>query len=173
MKRGFVGCWVALAVAAVLLLAGNSIFAQQTSRPDKEIPLSELLRLPGRLVAEAKNAQPTKLLKLNGYRVEELKLPRTLTIELQGQQVVVATAWRVTVLGGPFPVRALPAVIWIDDQIAGYGIENETLSEITAITFDKTLIREGGVVSISYGEKKEGRESVVPRLRLLREGENQ
>ena len=39
-------------------------------------------------------------------------------------------------------MRALPAVVWIDDQIVGNGIENETLSQITAITFDSSLIRE-------------------------------
>jgi hypothetical protein len=77
----------------------------------------------------------------------------------------------VTVTGGPFPVRALPAVIWIDDQIAGNGIENEALSQVSAITFDSSLIREGGVVSISYGEDKETRVRVSQRVQL--KGENQ
>lgn len=67
----------------------------------------------------------------------------------------------------------MPAVIWIDDEIAGYGIENETLSEITAITFDNSLIREGGIVSLSYGEDKEARVRVSQKLQLKREGENQ
>jgi hypothetical protein len=77
------------------------------------------------------------------------------------------------VQGGPFPVRALPAVIWIDDQIVGNGIENETLSQITAITFDSSLIREGGVVSISYGDDKDSRVKLSQKLQLKREGENQ
>jgi len=75
--------------------------------------------------------------------------------------------------GGPFPVRAMPAVIWIDDQIAGIGIENETLSQITAITFDSSLIREGSVIAVSYGEDKDARVSVSQRLQLKREGGNQ
>jgi hypothetical protein len=66
----------------------------------------------------------------------------------------------------------MPAVIWIDDQIVGNGIENETLSQITAITFDGSLIREGGVISLSYGEDKEGRVRINQRLRLAREGGN-
>jgi hypothetical protein len=77
----------------------------------------------------------------------------------------------VTVTGGPFPVRALPAVIWIDDQIVGNGIENEALSQVSAITFDSSLIREGGVVSISYGEDRETRVRVSQRVQL--KGENQ
>jgi len=100
-------------------------------------------------------------------------LPQNLTVEIRGQQVAVDKAWRVTVQGGPFPVRALPAVIWIDDQIVGNGIENETLSQITAITFDSSLIREGGVVSISYGEDKESRRKFPQALQLKQGGGNQ
>jgi hypothetical protein len=112
-------------------------------------------------------------LKLTGYRVEELSLPRSLTVEVQGRETVVDKAWRVTVQGGPFPVRAMPAVIWIDDQIVGNGIENETLSQVTAITFDGSLIREGGVISISYGDDKDARVRFSQQLQLKREGENQ
>ena len=119
--------------------------------------MRELLQLPGRLISETKAARPSSDLRLTGYRVEEVRLPRNLTVEVRGQQVVADKAWRVSVQGGPFPVRALPAVVWIDDEIVGNGIENETLSQVTAITFDSSLIREGGVVSISYGEDKETR----------------
>jgi hypothetical protein len=152
-----------------LFVSGPGAFAQR----NKELPVREILSAPGKLVSEAKTSRPTTELKLTGYRVEEVKLPRQLNVELRGQQVAVDKAWRVTLQGGPFPVRAMPAVIWIDDEIAGYGIENTTLSQITAITFDSSLIREGGVVSISYGEDKEGRVRISQRLHLTREGGNQ
>ena len=158
-----------LLVLPFLFVSGPGAFAQR----NKELPVREILSAPGKLVSEAKTSRPTTELKLTGYRVEEVKLPRQLNVELRGQQVVVDKAWRVTLQGGPFPVRAMPAVIWIDDEIAGYGIENTTLSQITAITFDSSLIREGGVVSISYGEDKEGRVKISQRLRLTREGGNQ
>ena len=160
-----------LLVFPFLFLTDPGAFAQRNT--DKELPLRELLSVPGKLLGEAKTDRPTTELKLTGYRVEEIKLPRTLNVELHGQQVAVEKAWRITVQGGPFPVRALPAVIWIDDQIVGNGIENETLSQITAITFDSSLIREGGVVSLSYGEDKEGRVRISQRLRLTSEGGNQ
>ena len=158
-----------LLVLLFLFVSGPGAFAQR----NKELPVRELLSAPGKLISEAKSARPTTELKLTGYRVEEVKLPRQLNVEVRGQQVAVDKAWRVTLQGGPFPVRAMPAVIWIDDEIAGYGIENQTLSQITAITFDSSLIREGGVVSISYGEDKEGRVRISQRLRLTREGGNQ
>ena len=169
MRRCLLHRCVAITVF-VLPLLFTTVVAQ---RNNKEIPVKELLSVPGKLVSEAKSNRPTTELKLTGYRVEEINLPRQVNVELRGQQVAVDKAWRVTIQGGPFAVRAMPAVIWIDDQIAGYGIENETLSQITAITFDSSLIREGGVISLSYGEDKERRVRISQRLRLTREGGNQ
>lgn len=171
MKRGLVARTVAIAMVLlpVLLAAGSVALAQ---RNNKELPLRELVKLPGKLLSEAKTAKQSGDLKLTGYRVEEVQLPRNINAEVRGQQVVVNRAWRVTITGGPFPVRAMPAVIWIDDQIVGYGIENETLSQITAITVDDSLLREGGVVSLSYGENKEARVQLPQRIQLKREGEN-
>lgn len=176
MKRSLVARTVALALVLIpVLLAGVSdALAQRSNNPaNKELPLREIVKLPGKVISEAKTAQQSGDLKLNGYRVEEVQLPRSINAEVRGQQVVVNRAWRVTITGGPFPVRAMPAVIWMDDQIVGYGIENETLSQITAVTFDDSLLREGGVVSLSYGENKDGRIQLPQAIQLKREGENQ
>ena len=175
MMRSFINRRVAIAIVALslLLAAGLSAFSQRNPAANKELPLKQLLQLPGKVVSEAKSARPNGDLRLTGYRIEEVSLPQNLNVEIRGQQVAVDKAWRVTVQGGPFPVRALPAVIWIDDQIVGNGIENETLSQITAITFDSSLIREGGVVSISYGEDKESRRKFPQALQLKQGGGNQ
>ncbi len=176
MKQKPVNRFLAMMIVVLpLLLAGAfPVFTQRNSAPtNKEVPVRELLKLQGRVVSEAKSARPTGDLKLTGYRVEEVRLPNSLTVDVQGRQTVVDRAWRITVQGGPFPVRAMPALIWIDDQIVGNGIENETLSQVTAITFDSSLIREGGVVSISYGEEKSARVRFPQQLQLKREGENQ
>ena len=167
---------LAISIFLLSLLTASSarIVAQSSNNPAaKELPVRELLKIPGKLVSEAKSARPTDDLKLTGYRVEEIQLPRTLTVDIQGRQVAVDKAWRVTVYGGPFHVRAMPAILWVDDQIVGYGIENERLSEITAITFDSSLIHEGGVISLSYSEDKQSRVRLSPRLQFKREGGNQ
>ena len=166
MKRSYMHRCLAITFIVLPLLFA-SVFAQ--GNPE----MKKLLSLPGKIVSEAKTAPPTGDLKLTGYRVEEVQLPNNLSVQLHGQQMTVDKAWRVTVNGGPFPVRAMPAVIWIDDQIVGIGVENETLSQITAITFDSSLIREGGVVSLSYGEDKDTRVRISSRLQLKREGGNQ
>jgi hypothetical protein len=174
MMRSFINRRVAIAIVALslLLTSGLSALSQRNSAANKELPLKQLLQLPGKLVSEAKSARPNGDLRLTGYRVEEVSLPQNVNVEIRGQQVSVDKAWRVSVQGGPFPVRALPAVIWIDDQIVGNGIENETLSQVTAITFDSSLIREGGVVSISYGEDKETRRKFPQALQLKQGGGN-
>src|SRR5215467_15670428 len=173
MLRSYINRPAAIALVALsLLLASGLPVLSQRNTANKEVPLRELLQLPGKVIGEAKSARPNGDLRLTGYRVEEVRLPRNLNVEIRGQQVSVDRAWRVTVQGGPFPVRALPAVIWIDDEIVGNGIENETLSQITAITFDSSLLREGGVVSISYGEDKETRRKVPQALHLKQGGGN-
>ena len=173
MKRTLMNRCLAITLVVLPLLFASGSVAVAQRNPDKEVPLKKIMSLPGKLVGEAKSAQPAGALKLTGYRVEEVQLPSNLTVALHGQQTVVNKAWRVTVNGGPFPVRAMPAVIWIDDQVAGIGIENETLSQITAITFDSSLIRDGSVISLSYGEDKDARVKVSQRLQLKREGGNQ
>jgi hypothetical protein len=175
MKRSLANRSVAIAMLLLpVLLAGVSVaHAQQNNNAaNKELPLRELVKLPGKLLSEAQTAKQSGELKLTGYRVEEVQLPRSINAEVRGQQVTVNRAFRVTINGGPFPVRAMPAVIWIDDQVVGYGIENETLSQITAITLDDSLLREGGVISLSYGENKEARVQLPQRIQLRREGEN-
>ena len=175
MMRSFINRRVAIAIVALSLLvaSGLSAFSQRNPAANKELPLKQLLQLPGKVVSEAKSARPNGDLRLTGYRVEEVSLPQNQNIEVRGQQVAVNKAWRVTVHGGPFPVRALPAIVWIDDQIVGTGIENDTLSQITAVTFDDSLIREGGVVSISYSEDKESRRKFPQALKLQQGGGNQ
>ena len=175
MMRSFIHRRVAIAIVALslLLAAGLSAFSQRNPAANKELPLKQLLQLPGKVVSEAKSARPNGDLRLTGYRIEEVSLPQNLDVEIRGQQVAVNKAWRISIQGGPFPVRALPAVVWIDDQIVGNGIENETLSQITAITFDGSLIREGGIVSISYGEEKDGRRNFPQALQLKQGGGNQ
>lgn len=176
MKQSLRSRFLAIAIVMLSLQAAAAFaaLAQQNSPPtNREVPVKEILRLQGKVISEAKSASATGDLKLTGYRVDEVRLPQSLTVAVQGRQEVVDRAWRVTVQGGPFPVRAMPAVIWVDDQIVGIGIENETLSQVTAITFDSSLIREGSVVSISYGEDKSNRVRFSQQVQLKREGENQ
>jgi hypothetical protein len=174
-KKGIAHCYllnrIGIAAGLLLLLASClGALAQQVSSPvnNEELTLANLLKLPGKVLGEGSNTRPVGQFRLLKYRVEELHLPRSMKVELHGQKVEVDKAWRVTVIGGPFPVRALPAVIWIDDQIVGHGVENERLSEITAITFDQSLLSDGATISLSYGEDKDSRVMLPEKLDLSR-----
>jgi hypothetical protein len=148
----------------------SQVFAQQDrgSITVGDSVMADLMKLQGRLVSEGRNNQPIGPLKLTKYRVEELSLPQSIRAEIGGRKVKVDRAWRVTIIGGPFQVRALPPVIWIDDLPLGYGAENEQLSEISVITFDRSLLHEGAVISISYGERKDARIELPEKLTLMR-----
>ncbi|HEV7889402.1 MAG TPA: hypothetical protein VGP08_02125, partial [Pyrinomonadaceae bacterium] len=156
----------------LLVLAGvTDARAQGAGAADnhaQEPKMSDLLKMPGKVIAESDSPAAAGRLKVKNYRVEELTLPRPVEAEVGGRRVETARAFRVTVTGGPFPVRALPAVVWIDDTAVGFGVESEDLDAITAVTFDESLLRDGATLYVSYGdkEKKEDRTALPEKLKL-------
>jgi hypothetical protein len=140
--------------------------AAQDAQP--ELTMTDILKLPGKVIGESDAPRPAGQLKVRNYRVEEVALPQLMTVKVGERRVEVKTAFRVIVTGGPFPVRALPPVIWIDDTAVGYGVESENLDEITAVTFDRSLLREGATLYLSYGDKqnKENRTALPEKLKL-------
>jgi hypothetical protein len=164
-----------LAVACLLLMGSIAAFGQGAGAPaaaEQEFKVSDLLKLPGKVVARGSNTTPKGLLKLQSYRVEEVTLPHVAEVELKGQRVAVTKAYRVVVTGTAFPVRALPAVVWVDDVAIGYGVENEDLTEITAVTYDESVLRDGATISLSYGDKenKKERTPLPEKLKLDAKG---
>ena len=159
-----------LTLLLLVLTGTQQARAQDAAAPDnsQEPKMSELLKMPGKVIAESNAAAPAGRLKVKNYRVEELTLPAPVSVEVGGKRAEVSRAFRVTVTGGPFPVRAMPAVVWIDDEAVGYGVESEDLDAITAVTFDGSLLKEGATLYVSYGDKenKEGRTALPEKLKL-------
>lgn len=141
----------------LMLVFAGAVQAQTHGAPDaaQEPKMSDLLKSPGRVIAESDAPKAVGKLKVKNYKVEELTLPEAVSVEMGSRRVEVSRAFRVTITGGPFPVRALPAVVWIDDVAVGYGVESEDLDAITAVTFDASLIRDGATLYLSYGDKEE------------------
>ena len=168
-----------LAMLALLMLFTTGVVQTRAqSAPDapQEPKMSDLLKMRGRVVAESDATRAAGQFKVKNYRVEELTLPEAVTVEIKGKRVETSRAFRVTVTGGPFPVRAMPAVIWIDDEAVGFGVESEDLDAITAVTFDESLVREGATVYLSYGDKenKKDRTALPEKLKLgVNKGGNQ
>ena len=163
--------WLATLSLLLLVLAGTQqARAQAAPAADnpQEPTMSQLLKMTGKVIAESNASRAVGKFKVKNYRVEELQLPAPVSVEVGGKRVEVSRAFRVTVSGGPFPVRALPAVVWIDDVAVGFGVESEDLDAITAVTFDPALLREGATLYVSYGDKenKEGRTALPEKLKL-------
>lgn len=171
----------ALAVACLVVAGASAAFGQEEARSgdapkqEEEFAVSELLKLPGKVVGKGANTTPKGHLKLRSFRVEEVALPRVTNAEVRGQRLAVTKAFRLVITGEEFPVRALPAVVWVDDVAVGYGIESEDLTEITVVTYDESLLREGATLYLSYGDKenKEGRTAVPDKLKLDAKGGDQ
>jgi hypothetical protein len=162
------GILVTLALLMLVLTGALQARAQDAPDDTQEPKMSDLLKMSGKVIAESDAPAPAGRLKVKNYRVEELTLPAPARVEVRGKRVEVTRAFRVTVTGGPFPVRALPAVVWIDDEAVGFGVESEDLDAITAVTFDESLVRDGATLYVSYGdkEKKEGRTALPEKLKL-------
>jgi hypothetical protein len=163
--------WLTTLSLLLLVLAGvTQTRAQDAAAPDntQEPKMSDLLKMPGKVIAESDAPAAAGRLKVKNYRVEELTLPRPVEVEAGGRRVETSRAFRVTVTGGPFPVRALPAVVWIGDTAVGFGVESEDLDAITAVTFDESLLREGATLYVSYGDKenKKDRTALPEKLKL-------
>jgi hypothetical protein len=166
----------ALAVVCLLLVGAGAAFGQDAGAQtaDQEFTVTDLLRLPGKVVGKGANTTPKGLMKLRSYRVEEVALPHITNVELRGERLAVTKAFRVTITG-TFAVRALPPVIWLDDVAIGYGVESENLDEITVVTYDESLLRDGATIYLSYGDKenKQDRTALPEKLKLGAKGVNQ
>ena len=154
----------------LMLIGGTSLAAAQKAGDsnEQEFTMTELLKMPGKIQGEGVNTRAVGKYKAASYRVEEVTLPRVVEVEVRGQRVQATHAFRVTLTGGPFSVRALPPVIWIDDTPIGYGVESEDLDAITAVTFDPALLAEGATLYLSYGDKenKADRVALPEKLKL-------
>ena len=161
-----------MAAGLLLVLIGGASFATAQKAGDtpknQEITVTELLKMPGEILGEGANTKAVGKYKAASFRVEKVALPRTMEVEVRGQKIHATHAFRLKLTGGPFAVRALPPVVWIDDTPIGYGVESEDLDAITAITFDSTLINEGATLYLSYGDKedKEHRVALPEKLKL-------
>ena len=157
-----------LCACAPLAFAQDAPAAADTPPANQELTVTDILKLPGRVLGEGRNTRVTGQHKVKSYRVEEVTLPRMTEVRINGETRSVGRAFRLTVTGGPFPVRAMPPVIWVGDTAVGYGVESEELTEITVVTYDDSLLAEGATLYLSYGDKnnKEDRTALPEKLTL-------
>lgn len=174
--RGWKSALLTTSFLFLLSACAAPAFAQEAAAPDdaaaqtadQELTVTDILKLPGRVLGEGRNTKAAGQHKVKTFRVEEVILPAMKEVKIKGETRSVGKAFRLTVKGGPFPVRAMPPVVWLDDTAVGYGVENEELTEITVITYDESVLVEGATLYLSYGDKKnkEDRTALPEKLTL-------
>lgn len=153
IRRRWKSIW--LAIGFLLLVTFGASLARVQESPDavkeKQVRLkAELHKIPGKVIGEGDNTYYSSLFPVVKYVVEELDLAEPVQAELRGQEVEVQKAWRITVIGGPFEVRALPTTLRIDKTTL-VGAESPQLDKITFIVFDRSLLTEGATLTLSHG----------------------
>ena len=139
--------------------------AQEAADTDVQL-LEWLFEAEGTVIAEGQNTQRVGALQLQSYRLEEIQLPQPRQVKVRGEDTVAYTAWRLTVTGGPFPVRAMPMVIWVGDTALSPVQQSPDLSEVSAVTFDESLFSiKDAPIAVSYGER--GHRALLPEKLTL------
>lgn len=108
-------------------------------------------RKGGKVIAEGKNEKASEHVRVKRFTVEELQLDEPVEVEIEGKKTEVYQAFRITVFGGPFQIRAMAPLLHIDDKPPLVGVESRDLDSVTFILYDRSLLREGATLTVGYG----------------------
>lgn len=163
--------WRAAGVFAALLclaLLGAAFADPSTNDTSKQGTNMDLIKAQGTLIAQGTNKEPVGPLALKGYKIEKIALPKAIDVEVKGQMKRVNTAYRVTVNGGPFPVRALIPIMCING-VSIPASEKEDLTALIGITYDESLVRSGATIAVGYGNPDAPCDSTLDSFSVLPE----
>ena len=127
---------------------------------------AQLNRLSGTVLGEGSNDQPVGRYRVATYRIEEVTPPSPVQAVADGRAMLLEKVWRITITGGPFDLRDAPAVIWVDDEPVGVGVESPDLKSISTIIYDRSLLKAGASVALSYGSDPNDRTILPERIRM-------
>jgi hypothetical protein len=143
------------AVAVLLLLA---VFLPRTAQAQpargpasklEQLPVEDLLRAPGKVLTEGHNSVPVGALKVKAYRLEEVKLPAPLELDLGHGRESVESVLRLSVSGESFLPGAY--TIWIDSTPLD-GVSYSP-TELSVIVISPLVLEHGAALSVTYDSK--------------------
>jgi hypothetical protein len=122
--------------------------------------------------------------KLNGYRLEEVILPGSISCnavapgsggKLTEQTLTFDKVWRIIITAETsFPATASPWLLLFDGQVVGAAharragpIVQGGVTPLVAFIYDPTLIREGATIGVSYASP-DMQETLPEKLHLVR-----
>jgi hypothetical protein len=101
----------------------------------------------GKVIGQGQNSLPTCILKLLIYRVEEVDLSGPTAFALDEGAITVSKFWRVVVTRNAF---GFDGVVSIDGTALPAKKASDNPNEMIALVFDRSLLREGAKVSVSF-----------------------
>jgi len=146
------------------ILATETPYPTVTPVPTQE-GVVDLYSLGGEVIAEAKLAEPATRYGVSSYKIEELSLPYPMAVAINGEMADVSKAWRITLTGGPFPVRSLGYYIWIDETSVPAA---EAPPGLVGFVFEPSMLREGAKIGVSYSDSIAFRQQLPVLLDLLK-----
>jgi len=125
--------------------------ATQLAQMQEAQLVDSLYTRPGTLIAQGMNTTPTAD-GLTTYRIEEVAMPGPTTINWGNNVITFERFWRLTIIGRMINphMGSLGYSVWIDSEYLEGG--NASEGEVTAITFDRSLLPEGGRIGVGAGE---------------------
>ena len=153
--RGWSNAGVVMCLLLLMIGASPAVQAQESPTSSQEPQIrrkAELhIREKGKVIAEGRTTNGSKYVPVERYTVEELQLDEPIEAEIGGKKTEVYQAYRITVFGGPFPVRAMALLLSIDDKTTLVGQEGRNLDKVTFILYDGSLLRERATLTVGYG----------------------
>lgn len=120
--------------------------------PANANPVFDAYTAPGTMLARGTNTQPSGVLQLLTYEVEEVAVPAGASIPTLTGRSVGPTVVRLSVIGGPFTMRSIPPTIWVDDVPLQFIAYSADLTRLSVLAPDRTVLRNGAVIALSYGD---------------------
>jgi hypothetical protein len=160
-QRAATGGWLAIAFILLSVWYTPLASAQQPvgNSPDAVVLTSELLfKSPAKLLFAGKNTIPTGKLKVNTYRLEEVRLPKPLEIDTGNGKEVVESVIRLSVTGEAFQPGTY--TIWIGDESLTDVMVSST--ELVTVVFDRSPLENGATISVSYETLGDHSRTVLP-----------
>lgn len=150
------GCCASLFLAVLL---GEGVCSPLQQHPaaaleGQGITLLEVFKLPRRVLGRGRNSNPVGRNKVTTYIVEEVKLPRPVEIEIRGKKNRANRVFLVTIYAGNIELRGLGPLIGIGDE-SFFGMLDGKPGALTAVTFDRSLLREGATLKVDGTELPE------------------
>lgn len=147
----------AVFISLLLLALGAApiVRAQESPKSAQDVQVRRKAELhsrgKGKLLAEGRNARVSEHVPVNRFTVEEIELDEPIEAEIEGKKTDVYQAYRITIFGGPFHLRATPLTLKIDDKTTLIGVEGGKGDKATFILYDRSLLLGAPTLTVGYG----------------------